>query len=293
MSDPAPFVAVPRTKAAPRPDVQVAIARASQATGIDFGYLLGQARLESGLNPNARARTSSATGLYQFTQGTWLATLDKHGSAHGYGWADAKIEHGKVKDPVARQQILAMRNDPMAASLMAAELASDNRDVLVGVLGREPDAAELYLAHFLGADGASRFLTALGRDPGQSAAALFPQAAAANRPIFYGSGGAPRSLGEVMGLLRGKMASAMGMEGPSDLRPSPAERGWGWGGEVEWPSVNASVEPPTQPFPTRAGLSSKSRPSMAETLSATFGGSPGAMPGHVRGAYGKLKAFGL
>ena len=154
MSDPAPIAAAPRAKPQPRPEVQAAIASASQATGIDFGYLLGQARLESGLNPTARAGTSSATGLYQFTQGTWLATLDKHGSAHGYGWADAKIEHGKVKDPAARRQILAMRNDPMAASLMAAELASDNRDVLVGVLGREPDAAELYLAHFLGAGGA-------------------------------------------------------------------------------------------------------------------------------------------
>lgn len=264
--------------------MQTAIARASQATGVDFSYLLGQARIESGLNPKAKASTSSASGLYQFTQGTWLATLDKHGSAHGYGWADARIENGRVRDPAARQQILAMRNDPVAASFMAAELASDNRDVLVGVLGREPDAAELYLAHFLGADGASRFLTALANDVNQSAAALFPQAAEANRAIFFGPGSAPRSLGEVMGLLRGKMATAMEVESPDLLLPSPVGRGWGWG-------YSAGVEPPPQPLPGGEGLSN--HPSMAETLSASFGGSTAAMPGHVRNTYGKLRAFGL
>ncbi len=284
MSDAAPITA---SAPAPRPEVRSAIARASAATGIDFGYLLGQAKLESSLNPNAKAGTSSAAGLYQFTNGTWLTTLDRHGADHGYGWAGAAIERGRVKDPALRQQVMALRFDPNASALMAAELASDNRDALVGVLGREPDAAELYLAHFLGAGGASKFLTELGADPGQSAAALFPQAADANRGIFYGSGGAPRSLGEVMGLLRGKMERAMRDElGPDPLLPTPVGRSWGWGN-------NASLEPLSQPFTSGEGLSPTQRPSMAETLSAAFGGTAAAMPGHVRSAYGKLKAFGL
>ena len=282
MSDAAP-ITVPAQPAA-RPDVRSAIARASAATGVDFGYLLGQARLESSLNPNARAGTSSAAGLYQFTNGTWLTTLDRHGARYGYGWAEAAIERGKVADPALRQHVMALRYDPDASALMAAELASDNRDVLVGVLGREPDAAELYLAHFLGAAGASKFLSALQSGPGQSAAALFPQAAAANRGIFYGPSGAPRSLGDVMGLLRGKMARAMGDEGATDLLPSPSGRGWG---------NNASVEPPSQPFPTGGGLTAIARPSMADTLAATFGGNAQSAPTHVRTAYGKLKAFGL
>ncbi|MCX7676587.1 MAG: transglycosylase SLT domain-containing protein, partial [Alteraurantiacibacter sp.] len=58
---------------------EAAIARAAQATGTDFSYLLAQARIESGLNPAARARTSSASGLFQFIDQTWLATLDRHG----------------------------------------------------------------------------------------------------------------------------------------------------------------------------------------------------------------------
>ncbi|MCC6924582.1 MAG: lytic transglycosylase domain-containing protein [Novosphingobium sp.] len=272
---------------APTPQVHAAIARASQATGIDFSYLLGQARLESSLNPDARAGTSSAAGLYQFTRGTWLATLDRHGSEHGLGWADAAIQGGRVRDPALRQQVLALRYDPDASALMAAELASDNRNYLASVLGREPDPAELYMAHFLGADGAGRFLTALATDPGQSAAALFPKAAGANRAIFYDASGAPRSLGGVMELLRGKMARAMGSAGPDDWLPSPGERGWGWGNHV-------GVEPPSQPFPTGEGLSQPtSRPSMADTLAATFGAGREAMPAHVRQAYGKLRVFGL
>jgi hypothetical protein len=282
LSEPTPIGA---TGAPQRPEVRAAIARAAQATGIDFNYLLGQARIESSLDPQARAGTSSAAGLYQFTKGTWLDTLDKHGAEHGYGWAADAIENGQVRDPAMRGQILAMRFDPAAAALMAGELAGDNRDALAGVLGRKPDAAELYLAHFLGAEGASQFLTALSADPNQSAAALFPQAAEANRGIFFAPGGAPRSLSAVMGLMRGKMANAMGDGSNSDfLLPSPAGRGWG---------NDAGVAPPPQPVPTGEGLAPSPRPSMADTLAATFGGSASAMPGHVRAAYGTLKVFGL
>jgi hypothetical protein len=40
--------------------------------------------------------------------------------------------------------------------------------------GRAPDASELYTAHFLGADGAAKFLSALSTNPDQSAAGLCP-----------------------------------------------------------------------------------------------------------------------
>lgn len=281
MSDPSPISV---TRLPQRPDVRGAIAHASQATGTDFDYLLGQAQIESSLDPKARAGTSSAAGLYQFTQGTWLATLERHGAKHGYGWASAAIEGGKVSDPAMRQQVMALRFDPVAASLMAGELAGDNRDSLVGVLGREPDAAELYLAHFLGADGASRFLTELSSNPGQSAAALFPKAAAANRGIFFDPGGAPRSLGEVMDLLRDKMTRAMGGEGDGQLLLYPEGSGW---------KYFASGERPSQAGPAGEGQSAATRPSMADTLAATFGANTPATPPNVRAAYGKLRAFGL
>ena len=273
---------IPAATASVRPDVQAAIARAAQATGVDFSYLLAQARIESSLDPAARAGTSSAAGLYQFTQGTWLNTLDRHGARHGLGWADAAIDGGRVTDPALRSQVMALRFDPDASALMAAELANDNRASLTATLGREPDAAELYVAHFLGAEGAGRFLSALSADPAQSAAALLPAAAAANRGIFYADG-APRSVGQVMDLLRGKVSAAMdGAAMPSAASFAAA-------------SPAPTMGPLAREFHAAAAAPGQSaRPSMAETLAATFGaGSGEAMPGHVRAAYGKLRAFGL
>lgn len=260
---------------APRADVPGAIARAAQATGVDFSYLLAQARLESSLDPSARAATSSAAGLYQFTRGTWLETLDRHGARHGLGWVQNAIEQGRIADPGLRNQVLALRFDPDLSARMAAELANDNRAALLPVLGREPDSAELYLAHFLGAGGARTFLTALSRDPGQSAAALLPDAAAANRTIFY-AGGQPRSVGEVMGLMRNKVAQAMGQAIPAPLS-SPA-------------TFTRNSDVTVAEAGTRAA-----RPSMAATLAGAFGlrGTGSEAPDHVRSAYAKLKAFDL
>lgn len=260
-----------------RGDVRGAIARAAQATGVDFSYLLGQAKIESSLDPGAQADTSSAAGLFQFTGGTWLAMLGRHGAEHGLGWAQAAIADGQLSNPAMRAQIMALRFDPQASSAMAAELAGENRVALQGVLGRDPDPAELYMAHFLGAEGAGRFLTALSADPQASAASLLPKAAAANRAIFFSPGGAPRSLGEVMDLLRGRMNAAMEGGGvlPIDQQWRPEPPAWASGG-----SSPPALDPPQ-------------RPSMAQTLAATFGGPVEAMPAHVRSAYGKLKAFGL
>jgi hypothetical protein len=260
---------------APRADVPGAIARAAQATGIDFSYLLAQARLESSLDPGAQAATSSAAGLYQFTRGTWLETLDRHGARHGVGWAQGAIEQGRIADPGLRQQVLALRFDPDLSARMAAELANDNRAALLPVLGREPDPAELYVAHFLGAGGAKTFLSALSTDPGQSAAALLPDAAAANRTIFY-AGGQPRTVGEVMTLLRGKMERAMGESG--------APVAWTAGPELRTGLLAGAPRP-----------ASPERPSMAATLAGAFGLRAGTTeaPAHVRAAYGKLRAFDL
>ena len=115
--------------------VTAAISSASARTGVDFTYLINQARIESGMNPDARAKTSSATGLYQFTRQTWLATVKASGADHGLSWAAdaiARDANGRysVADPDMRAAILDLRQQPEAASAMAAEFASDNADVL-------------------------------------------------------------------------------------------------------------------------------------------------------------------
>lgn len=179
-----------------------AIALASRRTGMDFGYLLGQAKLESSLNPTARAATSSATGLYQFIDQSWLAVVNQHGSEYGLGWAADAIQRGAngryyVSDPQVRQQILDLRKHPETASVMAAEHASDNKAYLERQLGREAQPVDLYLAHFLGAGGAAKFLRTHDSYPGASAASLFPAAAKANRSIFYDKSGNSRSFADI------------------------------------------------------------------------------------------------
>ena len=68
---------------------------------------------------------------------------------------------------------LALRFDPAVASNMAAEFTSENRSQLQTALGRPVSDSELYLAHFLGAGGATKFLMAARSNPAQPAATLF------------------------------------------------------------------------------------------------------------------------
>jgi hypothetical protein len=190
-----------------------AIAHAAERSGVSFDYLLAQARLESSLDPKAKAGTSSASGLFQFTKQSWLATLDRHGSDNGYGWAASAVSQGAnghyaVADPTMRQQILDLRFDPQASSLMAAAFAEDNAAHLRERLGSEPEQVDLYLAHFLGAHGAAKFLTAWRANPDAAAAPIFPKPAAANQAIFYRSNGEPRSLNDIRERFRSKMAEA-------------------------------------------------------------------------------------
>jgi hypothetical protein len=172
--------------------VEAAIQRASSATGVDFSFLMGTAKRESGYNPNAHARTSSAAGLFQFTDQTWLATLKQHGAKYGYARYTELIQQNggrySVPGAEARSTVMDLRLDPHASALMAGELAADHAAYLRGRVGREPTAGELYVAHVLGPQGSAKLIDAVRNSPGASAASLFPEAANANRAIFYHGG---------------------------------------------------------------------------------------------------------
>jgi hypothetical protein len=290
--------------------VEAAIARAAQATSVDFNFLLAQAQVESAMDPNARAATSSATGLYQFIDSTWLGTMKRHGPRFGLGDVAEQISltssgDAWVADPAQRQAILALRNDPQVAALMAAGLAEDNRAHLMPILGRQPSHAELYLAHFLGAGGAGRFLSELQQDPNQNAAALFARPAAANRAIFYTPDGSPRSLAQVMDVIGGKLDRALERAGDgSGRRFARADYPQGFGGgagftpspyliadeQVFGPGVPPGLSQPGLPAPS---LQPPQRPPMSQVLGSTFGGDPAAAPPGVRRAYDRLRALGL
>lgn len=169
-----------------------ALEQAARRTGVDFQALFHTARLESGFNPAARARTSSATGLFQFIDSTWLSTIARHGPRHGI-------------TPASRTEALALRTNPQVAALMAAEHMGDNAARIEQATGRKPGTTDLYLAHFLGAGGAARFLGALDRNPDTPGVQLFPAAAKANRTIFFHKSGEPRSLSDIRDLFARKL----------------------------------------------------------------------------------------
>jgi hypothetical protein len=189
-----------------------AIREGAEKTGAGFDYLLKTAQRESALAPDAKAKTSSATGLFQFIEQTWLSMVKQEGPKQGLSsYADAitTTDTGRltVSDPVAREKILQMRNDPQVAAVMAGALTQKNRDQLTTSLGRQPNAGELYMAHVLGSRGASDLIQAAANDPTRAAAKDFPDAAAANRNIFFDKSGRPRTAQEVYGVLAASHAS--------------------------------------------------------------------------------------
>jgi hypothetical protein len=190
-----------------------AIKQAASTTGTSFEYLLATAKMESNFNPTAGASTSSARGLFQFIDQTWLGTVKEAGAQLGYGnYADAitKSSSGSysVSDPAARSAILKLRDDPQAASAMAGVLTQSNSFRLTGKIGRRPTDGELYMAHFMGVGGAAKLIANAEDNPRASGARLFPNAAAANRSIFYERGGRARNVSEVYSVLTQRYASA-------------------------------------------------------------------------------------
>jgi hypothetical protein len=193
-----------------------AIREAARVTGAGFDYLLKTALRESNFDPAAKASTSSATGLFQFIDQTWLATLKESGPALGYGrYADAIVRspsgNYSVPDPAARREVMGLRTDPTANAVMAGAFTNRNASDLASGIGRKPTEGELYMAHFLGSGGAVKLIRSASRTPLAKAANLFPEAAGANPAIFYDKQGKARSLEQVYGLLASKMDAPVGM----------------------------------------------------------------------------------
>jgi hypothetical protein len=196
-----------------RAKIAGSIKQAASTTGASFGYLLATAKMESNFNPKAAATTSSARGLFQFIDQTWLGTVKEAGAHLGYGkYADAITKNPSgsysVSDPDARAAIMKLRDDPEASSSMAAVLTQSNSFKLTGKIGRRPTDAELYMAHFMGVGGAGKLIQNAEDNPNASAAQMFPNAAAANQSIFYDRSGQARSVSQVYSVLNTRYAAA-------------------------------------------------------------------------------------
>ncbi|MEH3118145.1 MAG: transglycosylase SLT domain-containing protein [Methylorubrum populi] len=223
-------------------EVVDAIREGAQTSGVGFDYLLATAQRESSLNPSAKASTSTATGLFQFIEQTWLGVMKSTGPKLGLStYADA-ITTGAdgrytVADPTTRQAILDLRRDPKISATLAGALTQRNGEALTAALGREPNAGDLYAAHVLGAKGAAALIASAQASPGRAAALDLPEAAAANRGLFYDRAGQPRSSSELYALLSQATGQAAGQAASGTATPVATAAA-----ETDPPTAYASLE---------------------------------------------------
>lgn len=196
-----------------RAEVMAALKTAAQKTGVGFDYLVKTAQRESNFDPNAKAGSSSATGLFQFTDATWMSMLERYGAKHGVS-----------TDGQSRAELLALRKDANLSSVMAAELAGENGKILAKKLGRTATSAELYAAHFMGPSDAGRMIQAARANKPGDAADMFPSAALANRNVFHGKDGKDLTVAQLYTKLTGvSIADADGGKvAPASMGQAPA-----------------------------------------------------------------------
>lgn len=175
----------------PSETVVAAIKKAAAKVGppVTEGYMMAMAAAESGFNPNAQAGSSSASGLYQFTDGTWTAMVNKYGAS---------------QDPPIG---LDDRFDPEKNAMMAALFTKDNADYLQNK-GIDPVGdTELYTAHFMGSAGAASFLKSDTNNPDGIVGPpnVSQSAINANSGIFQNGDGTLRSNSQVYTILQNKI----------------------------------------------------------------------------------------
>ncbi|MBD8906320.1 transglycosylase SLT domain-containing protein [Methylorubrum zatmanii] len=166
------------------------IVKAAQVVETDPVLLMAVADKESSFITAVQAKTSSATGLFQFIERTWLGVIRDFGPKYGYDKEAALVvpdanDRPSIQDQAERTRILDLRRDPYLSAVMAGEMLKRDAGRIALKIGRELSLGEVYLAHFLGPDDAENFLSQVVDKPSSAAATLLPGPARANRSIFF------------------------------------------------------------------------------------------------------------
>ncbi|MDR3518064.1 MAG: hypothetical protein P4M00_19860 [Azospirillaceae bacterium] len=197
------------------PDVVMAAAVADAASlvagpsGLGFATILAQATQESGLKARTHNKSSSAAGPFQFLDRTWLDLVRRFGAAYGLGDLASSIvvHHGvpTVADPAIRKRILDLREDAQIAGGMAARHLSEGRTHLSKRLGRPASEIESRIAYVMGVAGAARLIRSAEKTPDAVGAALLPEAAHANKSLFYTKDGSALTAHQIVARLTHEM----------------------------------------------------------------------------------------
>jgi hypothetical protein len=153
-------------------DVKDILDEAAERTGVDKALLYNTARQESSFNPKA-----PNGGLFQFKPKTWAFAMSQWGDLHGI-------------------PSNASPTDPRANAILGAEWLKYVQQKIVSVNG-EAKPGEIYLGHFLGPTGGANLIKLARQNPDAPAASYFPQAASANRSVFYFKDGTPKTAQQV------------------------------------------------------------------------------------------------
>ncbi|MBL6080649.1 transglycosylase SLT domain-containing protein [Belnapia sp. T18] len=196
------------------PHVLVALQSAGGRRRDNHVLLFALAWRESRCDPEAQNPASTARGLMQFTRSAWLEATRDHGEAHGLAsyvvvlTTNPDTGEITVRDRRLLAELLMLRDDSrLSAALAMARLEREKANLAV-ILRRPVTHADLYMVHFLGADGARRFLRELARAPSRRASdAVDLDSVTANRNVFIASDGRHYSLLEVYSEVRNTLRS--------------------------------------------------------------------------------------
>jgi uncharacterized protein YcbK (DUF882 family) len=165
------------------PEVVAAMVARGYKPGVPSGALTrggaGQPKVKVDYSRGTDNGSSSATGLMQQTQDTWLESVKDPRVTQRVGLNTAGMSDA---------QLLELRKDPRLSVLITGAQAEQNQKTLESVFGRPVTDAELYMAHLLGAGGAQNFISAYTNNPDAKAADLMPEAAKNNPGKFYENG---------------------------------------------------------------------------------------------------------
>ncbi|UQT02899.1 putative endolysin [Serratia phage vB_SmaS-Totoro] len=138
----------------------------SKRADVNMMDLVILASIESTMGQNRHNRSSSAAGLFGFTDRTWRVMVKRYGKQYG------------IKPGTSKQ-------NPRANALMAAEYIKENQRYLESQLHRKVGIEEIYMAHLLGPGDAAKILKARNN---RYASSVAPGAARSNKAFFYDKG---------------------------------------------------------------------------------------------------------